>query len=176
MTLEDLKSAIKSLTCPGTWSGHPRKGVQYEGKKNKCRRSRPTSTTTTHEQADFFSAEPHITRMPLQRSYWGCCGRPYVVQCHSCAPPQDHVCRHLTARTGKVSVLNERVHWLPSEPASRGSSIKPDLLSVWSLEMLSTPHNHNGVSQMGRIPPDGLIAAVDLQRKQPTLLTSCFSP
>lgn len=54
MTLEDLKSAIKSLICPGTWSGDPRKGVQYEEKKNKCRHSRPTSTTTLMNRLTFF--------------------------------------------------------------------------------------------------------------------------
>lgn len=59
MTLEDLKSAIKSLICPGTWSGDPRKGVQYEEKKQMLS-LKAYFHNNTHEQADFFSAEPQL--------------------------------------------------------------------------------------------------------------------
>lgn len=51
MTLEDLKSAIKSLICPGTWSGDPRKGVQYEEKKQM---SSLKATTTLMNRLTFF--------------------------------------------------------------------------------------------------------------------------
>lgn len=143
----------------------------WKGKKKQTLSLKAYFHNNTHEQADFFSAEPQL----LQHR----CTAPKVLRPSMCCTvswlwPHDRVCRHLTAMTGKVRVLNERAHWLPGKLASRGSSIKPDFFfcrcGLW--RTFSTPHNHYGVSQMRRIPPYGLIAAMD----QLMLLTSCCSP
>lgn len=57
MTLEDLRCGIKFLFWPGSWSGDSKEGVQ---EKNKHSTLKAYFHNKTHEQADFFSAEPQL--------------------------------------------------------------------------------------------------------------------